>query len=63
MTSGSRQNPGDSPGFCFYGAEFTHMIDYKHVFVLGTLDYYQYMNPELVYEIDGKVSEILEREV
>ncbi|WP_245555309.1 phosphotyrosine protein phosphatase [Hahella ganghwensis] len=40
-------------------AEFTRMLDHKAVHVLDIPDEYAYMDPELIAEIECKVSEIL----
>lgn len=41
-------------------AEFSQLLDHKPVHILDIPDEYQYMDPELVDEIDAKVSHILE---
>jgi predicted protein tyrosine phosphatase len=43
-------------------AEFTRMMDHKPLYVLDIPDEYKYMDPELVDELECKVSDILERE-
>lgn len=42
-------------------AEFTRMMEHKPVFVLDIPDEYKYMDPELVSELECKVSNILDR--
>lgn len=44
-------------------AEFTRMMNHKPLFVLDIPDEYKFMDPELIDELDSKVSEILDREV
>lgn len=41
-------------------AEFSQLLEQKPVYILDIPDEYQYMDPELVDEIDAKVSHILE---
>lgn len=41
-------------------AEFSQLLEQKPVHILDIPDEYQYMDPELVDEIDAKVSHILE---
>ncbi|AJQ95514.1 putative protein tyrosine phosphatase [Gynuella sunshinyii YC6258] len=38
------------------------MMDHKPLFVLDIPDEYKFMDPELIDELDSKVSEILDRE-
>lgn len=44
-------------------AEFTRMMDYKALHILDIPDEYQYMDQELVEEIESRVSVILEGKV
>ena len=37
-------------------AQFTRMLDYKPIHVLGILDEYQYMDPELISELESTVN-------
>lgn len=41
-------------------AEFSQILEQKPIHILDIPDEYQYMDPELVDEIDAKVSHILE---
>lgn len=41
-------------------AEFTRMLDHKPVHVLDIPDLYQYMDPELVDELEAKVASCLD---
>ncbi|WMS88838.1 low molecular weight protein tyrosine phosphatase family protein [Pleionea litopenaei] len=43
-------------------AEFTRLIEHKPLYVLDIPDEYQYMDPELVEEIDERVRLILKQE-
>lgn len=36
-------------------SKFTRMLDYKEIHILNILDEYQYMDPELISEIESKV--------
>ncbi len=40
-------------------AEFTRMLDHKPVHVLDIPDEYQYMDPELIQELEGSVGSCL----
>lgn len=43
-------------------AKFTRMLEHKPIYILDIPDLYNYMDSELIAEIDCKVSEIIERE-
>lgn len=42
-------------------AEFTRMMAHKPLYVLDIPDEYQYMDPELIAELECKISDILAR--
>lgn len=40
-------------------AEFTRMLDHKSLFILDIPDDYKYMDPELIDELEVKISQIV----